>query len=178
MKRCSKLDKKRVRRKEQAKTVAFKRRKAQLRRMKKKRERAATVREGPTYSTDFEYNYNETNCDEIPTYLALSGNESYITFDLETTGLSRNSEITQIAASVNNDSFQSYVLPRCQISTTASKVTGLSYNQGTDKLYLRGTEVKAVPIQSALLDFIDFLKSHENPVLVGHNICSFDIPVW
>ena len=44
-------------------------------------------------------------------------------FDLETTGLSRNSDITQIAAQCGDRKFNNYVLPRCDISKEASSLT-------------------------------------------------------
>ncbi|XP_061168632.1 uncharacterized protein LOC133177736 [Saccostrea echinata] len=44
-------------------------------------------------------------------------------------------------------------------------------------MYLNGEEVNSINIHHALLDFLDFLKSKKCPVLVGHNIISYDIPI-
>ena len=46
-----------------------------------------------------------------------------------------------------------------------------------NKLLLRGQAVKCTDAQTALLDFVEFLRQIDRPVLVGHNAMSFDIPV-
>jgi DNA polymerase elongation subunit (family B) len=44
-------------------------------------------------------------------------------------------------------------------------------------MYVQGKEVTYTTQYQALLMFIDFLKDIQYPVLVGHNICNFDMPV-
>jgi DNA polymerase III alpha subunit (gram-positive type) len=44
-------------------------------------------------------------------------------------------------------------------------------------MYAKGKEVHSVSIHQALLDLIEYLKSKNQPILVGHNIKSFDIPI-
>ncbi|XP_071145276.1 uncharacterized protein [Mytilus edulis] len=44
-------------------------------------------------------------------------------------------------------------------------------------MYVRGQKVEPVTLQKALLDFISFIKEFNNPILIGHNICNFDIPI-
>ncbi|XP_033725279.1 uncharacterized protein LOC117315241 [Pecten maximus] len=53
----------------------------------------------------------------------------------------------------------------------------MSHSIATNKLYLHGKEVQGKCIRTALLDFIDFLKEKDQPILVGHNIASFDVPI-
>ncbi|CAC5399333.1 unnamed protein product [Mytilus coruscus] len=104
------------------------------------------------------------------------GSESRV-FDLETTGLGRNCEITQIAAKVGENVFQKYVIPRVDIQIEASRVTGITYSQSTNIMYVHGENVEPISIQKALLDFLEFLSVLEKPILIGHNICNFDIPI-
>jgi DNA polymerase III alpha subunit (gram-positive type) len=72
-------------------------------------------------------NTNTENTDQIPHPMTISGSESRVFFDLETTGLGKNSDITQIAAKVGEAVFQKYVIPRFDIQLEASKVTGITY---------------------------------------------------
>ena len=43
-------------------------------------------------------------------------------------GLSRNADITQLAAYDGKNSFNQYVSPNQYISTSAAKITGISYS--------------------------------------------------
>ena len=103
--------------------------------------------------------------------------QSFIYFDPETTSLSRNSDITQIAAVHGSDINQTYVFPRHEILVDASKVTGITCCLATNKMYVQGKEVTYTTQYQALLMFIDFLKDIQYSVLIGHNICNFDMPV-
>lgn len=63
-------------------------------------------------------------------------------FDLETTSLKAQADVTQIADIIEDDIiFQRYVYPRCEISAEASRVTKMTFNLGTNKLYLRGVHL-------------------------------------
>ncbi|CAC5383606.1 unnamed protein product [Mytilus coruscus] len=90
---------------------------------------------------------------QIPSSLTLSNTDKYVVFDLETTSLSRNSDITQLAAASGLNLFQRYIMPRCDISNEASKITGISFCHATNKMYLNGREVETCTIQQGLLDF-------------------------
>ncbi|CAG2241005.1 unnamed protein product [Mytilus edulis] len=114
---------------------------------------------------------------EIPLPFNLDGTECKVFFDLETTGMGRNSDIIQIAAKSYSNNFNRYVVPRVDIQIEASKITGITYSHGTNKMYVRGQIVEPVSIHKALLDFIQFLKEQNQPIVLGHNICNFDIPV-
>ncbi|CAC5378065.1 unnamed protein product [Mytilus coruscus] len=95
---------------------------------------------------------------QIPSRLTINDFEEFIIFDLETTGLSQNSDITQIAASSGSNLFQRYIMQKCEINHEASKITGLTFLQSTNKMYLNRTIVQTCSIEQAALDFIDFLK--------------------
>ena len=89
------------------------------------------MKEGPTYESQYELNTNTGNTEntyQIPHPMTISGSESRVFFDLETTGLGKNSEIAQIAAKVDEGVFQKYVFPRVDIQLEASKVTGITYS--------------------------------------------------
>ncbi|CAC5422264.1 unnamed protein product [Mytilus coruscus] len=174
----SKMDAKRKKRKQAANKKEIKKRRISLKKKKNLNERKSTVKEGPTYETQFELNMDNTeNVPQIPQQIIISGSESRVFFDLETTGLGRNCEITQIAAKVGENVFQKYVIPRVDIQIEASRVTGITYSQSTNIMYVHGENVEPISIQKALLDFLEFLSVLEKPILIGHNICNFDIPI-
>ncbi|CAG2204192.1 unnamed protein product [Mytilus edulis] len=102
----------------------------------------AAVLEGETYQPQIEENVSVRDIETIPTKYSLEGIDNYVVFDLETTGLSRTSDITQISAYDGTNMLNLYVSPRQSISSKASDVTEKS-----------------------------------RPVLVGHNIHSYDVPV-
>ncbi|CAC5356422.1 unnamed protein product [Mytilus coruscus] len=58
-----------------------------------------------------------------------SNTDQYVDFDMETRCLSRNSDITQWAAVSGQNLFQRYIMPRCDISNEASKITGIEDNK-------------------------------------------------
>jgi DNA polymerase III epsilon subunit-like protein len=118
------------------------------------------LKEGPTYESQYELNTNTSNTEntyQIPHPMTISGSESWVFFDLETTGLGKNCEITQIATKVDEGVFQKYVIPRVDIQLEASKVTGIAYSHSTNIVYVHGENVEAISIQKALLDFLEFV---------------------
>lgn len=44
-------------------------------------------------------------------------------------------------------------------------------------MFSGGQEVECIDIRLALLKLIDYVSKRENPILVGHNVLSFDIPI-
>lgn len=119
---------------------------------------------------------DEENC-IIPSRPTLKGSESFVHFDLETTGLERTSDIVQLSAVCGTAVMNKYVVPRKKMSLAASRVTGIRFSFNDNQMFCKGQRVETVNVHAALLDFIEFLKGFDNPVLVGHNIISFDIPV-
>ena len=106
-----------------------------------------------------------------------------VIFDVETTSLSRESELTQLVA-VNNESsvsFSEFVLPTGPITSGASSVTGLTTKgRGSGRrLCKHGKPVSAVDSAMALKKFLDWLLSFKSSViLVAHNCHQFDLSVF
>ncbi|XP_071150246.1 DNA polymerase III PolC-type-like [Mytilus edulis] len=113
----------------------------------------------------------------IPTKYSLEGIDNYVVFDLETTGLSRTSDITQISAYDGMNMLNHYVSPRQSISSKASDVTGITFSFERNQMYCHGVPVESVCIRTALLQLIEMIQKKSRPVLVGHNIHSYDVPV-
>lgn len=122
----------------------------------------------------------ELNCigtqEEIPQFLEFEKPIELLTFDLETTCLGRNSDITQIASIAGEEVFQSYVVQRCIISSETSKIIGITYvvDQILYTCMARQYVENSFTWKTHFLDFISFLQSKKNPVLIGHNIKCFD----
>ncbi|XP_072528314.1 protein PML [Salminus brasiliensis] len=111
-----------------------------------------------------------------PRGVAGHGQEEVVFFDLETTGLDiYGCDIIQISAISGDRLFNVYMLPRCNITVGASKVTGLT-TKGP-KLFLNKQPVDTVPLKEALRSFVSFLKTFNRPLLVGHNSKRFDCPI-
>ncbi len=93
----------------------------------------------------------------------------YVLFDLETTGISRNTdEVIEISAvKVRKgrvvDEFSQLVNPGRSIPYAASMVNNITNQM-----------VKNAPHFDQVLEY--FVKFIEDDTLVGHNICSFDVP--
>ncbi|CAC5385031.1 unnamed protein product [Mytilus coruscus] len=92
-------------------------------------------------------------------------------------GLSRKSGITQLAAFDGTTVFNEYVSPREVISPKVSELTGLTFDFSCDQMYHHGKPVDCRFIQIVLLKFIDFISKKKKPILFGHNIAAFDIPI-
>lgn len=145
---------------------------------KNTRERIFTVREGVTYEP------KELNCsvgaqEEIPKFLEFDKCCGLVVFDHEITRLGRKSDITQFAACGGVDSFENYVIPRCNITSEASssRGTGLTYCRESNSLYSHGKALYGELVQNEPLNLLAFLQSKKNPVLIGHNIQKFDLHV-
>ncbi|XP_063438315.1 uncharacterized protein LOC134719240 [Mytilus trossulus] len=175
---AKKLDSEKLKRKIKRQSREFKIKRTELKKKRNKKERRLNIHEPVSYQSEVAtVGLSDTEAITIPSPLKLDGTESFTFFDLETTGLSRVSDITQIAAVHDKKLYQSYVLPRCDISFEASKVTGITCCLAKNKMYVHGKEVDTKSQYESLLDFIEFLKTIPNPILVGHNICNFDMAI-
>ncbi|XP_053404911.1 maternal protein exuperantia-like [Mercenaria mercenaria] len=94
--------------------------------------------------------------------------------DIETTSFSMHTEIVQIAAVCEDETFDQYILPLRQLDPGASKVTGLTCDGGV--LYHHGIAVTTIDLKSALECFLGWLDPLKPCVLVGHNFKNFDYP--
>ena len=192
---AEKLERERKRRRVHQGGKKFKRRRLQLKSLRSGEQDAAEVREGVTYSTGCDMSatpLDESSTESIPPFMVEPRLESVqvstsppllVIFDIETTSLSRESELTQLAA-VNTEfsvSFSEFVLPTGPITSGASSVTGLTTNgRGSGRrLCKHGKPVSAVDSAVALKKFLDWLLSFKSSViLVAHNCHQFDLSVF
>ncbi|XP_043480002.1 uncharacterized protein LOC122509810 [Leptopilina heterotoma] len=93
-------------------------------------------------------------------------------FDLETSGLSKQSDILQIAAKCGEKSFETYINPTQPVTPEAFKITGLENINGD--LFLYGKPLTSIPLKQALIKFQQFLTELNPCVLVAHN-AKFDV---
>ncbi|XP_006820911.2 DNA polymerase III PolC-type-like [Saccoglossus kowalevskii] len=110
--------------------------------------------------------------DPPPQIQLTTGNYTLVFFDIETTSGKSNAEICQLSAVHNNTEFNEYVMPSQPIPYVVSEKTHLTINNGF--LCYRGNAVSTITIENCLKRFLIFLADIPNPVLVGHNILSFD----
>lgn len=93
---------------------------------------------------------------------------TYVFFDTETSGRSYEfSEILQISATTELESFNTYITPTKRIPSIVSGVNGLTFTYG--KLRVNNVVVNSIKLELALERFVKFLSEIENCVLVAHN---------
>ncbi|CAC5360223.1 unnamed protein product [Mytilus coruscus] len=150
---------------------------AQLQCLKLKSQRSSEtrsheIRKGDTYCSNVIVipGPSEDNCEHIAKVVVF--------YDLKTTGLSRQSSITQISAVSEKLEFNRYATPTQEISEDASRVTGIRFNTATNELLYNDEPVSNKHPQQVLLDFIQFLMSlcasDKTIVLTAHNNRRFD----
>ncbi|XP_061162473.1 uncharacterized protein LOC133171701 [Saccostrea echinata] len=179
-------DKKREKAKERESTVEFKRRR-EKKEQQINHQKTCEVREGISYETGVDMNNNICSDDvcEIPpptteptcTVLKLGMDYAYVSFDLETTGLAQDCEITQIGAAYTDEhSFSEYLLPSKRISTSAFALTGLTV--AGNQMYKEGQPVQATSPSEGLRNILHWLSTIHKPiVLMAHN-ARFDANVF
>ncbi|CAG2205332.1 unnamed protein product [Mytilus edulis] len=159
--------------------------KAKLHRIQLKSKRhqntsSCEVREGVCYEESTALGI-EQDITEIPAPVQTVTNQSMppnlcrIYFDIEATGLSRTSHILQLSAKRDEEMYNSFVLPSCQVTPKAAEITGITFENG--QLLFKGNVMPAVGIKKCLNDFISFLDKSHNNVIIGHNICNYDCMV-
>lgn len=101
------------------------------------------------------YEPKELNCsvgaqEEIPKFLEFDKCCGLVVFDHEITGLGRKSDITQFAACGGVESFENYVIPRCNITSEASSSRGtkLTYCRESNSLYSHGKALYGELVQN------------------------------
>ncbi|CAC5392681.1 unnamed protein product [Mytilus coruscus] len=176
IKRATFMDKIRRKYSKLKKTRKYKRRIIELKSEKCNSNGIAEVLEGTTYESNIDIEDDITDqLEEIPTWKQITAEENFpiIVFDLETTGLSRQSDIAQIAAVTENENFSAYVMPSKKITPQASDITKLAFFDG--QMYYDEVPVESSPPFEVFTNLIAFLsKFPSKPTLVGHNIKTFD----
>lgn len=155
-----------------------KRRRLELKAERQSKNASHSVLEGDTYQTNICLGLEENiDLNDIQLNSPVENLHTYplVFFDLETGGLGRTSDIIQIAAKCKEKEFSVYAIPTRCISKEASAATCLTFD-GNNLCY-KGEAVPAVPPFEALIAFLNFLDSFNHPIIVGHNIQSFDLPI-
>lgn len=143
---------------------------------------SVTKEEHQSYASELHYleetNTYHTNIDNT--------NCTFIVFDIETTGLQRDSEI-QIACTTKCGSKQmnKYMIPdQKPIAQSASAIHGISIQYKKEKgkvLMKEGKVLDAVSQKTGLIEFLQFITSVKqtgsNVVLIAHNGNNFDFKV-
>lgn len=120
-------DIKRNKRAAYAKTINFKRRRHLLFDLHKRKMRDKERKEGITYSSGC--NFYSSNIDKsiVQKVWHVPEKMSIVYFDLETTGLSKTSEIVQISAKCETMEFNEYIVPSTKIPKVVTTLTGDSF---------------------------------------------------
>ena len=97
-----------------------------------------------------------------------------IYYDLETTDLSKTSQIVSIGAVTEHGAtFHRYLIPTCPISPRASQIHDITLEDGL--LHKNGVwKRKALGQREGLQTFMDWLESKDAQCLVAHNNLRFD----
>lgn len=73
---------------------------------------------------------------------------------------------------VGEETFNRYVLPTIEITPGATSVTGIHIVNS--EMFHHKRKVDSISIERCLLDFVEWLKQFQNPLLVCHNGKAFD----
>ncbi|KAJ8671439.1 hypothetical protein QAD02_002698 [Eretmocerus hayati] len=173
-------DETRKRKAERSRTIAFKKRRHELKKQRSSKDSAQCKTEGITYETGVSFHdVSELITNPDSTKISAKSNSDLKTFkrvviDIETTGLSvQDDQIFEIAASCDESSFDVYTLPSKPISKGASEATGFKMIRG--ELYYRDEKIETKSAKAAISDLIEYLKKFGCPViLIAHNGFRFD----
>lgn len=157
-------------------SIAYKKRRYELKSSTAKQVSTAEIKEGTTYQPGVDLNPSATSSastEEIPDTVVRptptvvdKGNHTFIYFDLETTGLGTSCDIIPLACVAGEDSFNKYVFPKSPITA------GLYVANG--EMYFHKNKVDSVSVERCLEDFTQWLKQYSKPLLVCHNGRAFD----
>lgn len=108
------------------------------------------VREVVKSEPNLEFKCSVGAQEEIPKFLEFDKCCGLVVFDHEITGLGRKSDITQFAACGGVESFENYVIPRCNITSEASssRRTKLTYCRESNSLYSHGKALYGELVQN------------------------------
>ena len=166
-----------------------KRRRLEVRQTRTQQQASHEIREGVTYQSgcSMRADGTESGSTEIPAPVVepnftpiaeLKGIWS-IVVDVETTDTTYSAEMTLLsAADLDGDGqFSTYILPEGDVSTTATKVTGLSVGRRSGRRVLlhHGKEVASCSTRDAMLSFLAWARSPF--CLLTHNAKALDYQV-
>ncbi|XP_076109235.1 uncharacterized protein LOC143078171 [Mytilus galloprovincialis] len=183
IRRGSKLNLQRSKKKAKTQSKEWKKKRIFLKKKRAKRTVLSETKEGTTYqsSIGLQIDQKKDDIENIPdmpddSHQVVTTGASLVVFDLETTGLSRYSDITQIAACNVDRIFSRYIFPNQPISAEASRITGLTVVG--NKMYHNGLLVPYKLPHEGLTDFLSYISEFKDkPILIGHNIKRFDCHV-
>lgn len=170
-----KLDRQRKWLKKKSSEISYKRSRMVIKKQSNSHEDKEKIKEGTTYEPKVAEEANP-DIESIPSPYSVNNNV-FVVFDIEATGLARSSDITQLSAYDGTDTFDCYIKPRQPISKAASSITGLTYSFENNQMYHHGEPVESKEPYDALVSFTEYLQSRNKPILVGHNIQSYDVPI-
>ena len=100
--------------------------------------------------------------------IKMTENITFISVDVETTSNDNSGEIIELSATLNDNEFDQYALPKSDISDRSSQITSLR-KIGNVLLY-KGSPVDTVGMRECTLKFLDWLnKIDGKKILYGQN---------
>ncbi|XP_043286870.1 uncharacterized protein [Venturia canescens] len=176
-----KLEKTRDETRRRMRTLEFKKRRLNLKKIRTALRHRTEDREGLTY---------ETNCtlldapgENVDNNILLEDavfeiegelQSSIVLLDLETSGLRTDCDILQIAARCDKYTFSTYVKPRQPISASATAANGLTSCQG--ELMYQGLIVDSISLKQAMVNLRQWLASRVQPCYIATHNLAFDGP--
>ena len=180
-KHASKIDHKRRYNNEYQNSKTYKRRKLNFGKAKSANQKANELREGKTYESNVDAGTKPKDIAVIPPPVSapvykpiVNGTQNIVFFDLETTSLAKDCDITQLAAVCGEKDFNRYVMPSQPIHSKATDVTHISVMD--NQMYYFGNKVQIIQIEECLSLFLDWCQSIGNGpvILTAHNCRQFD----
>ncbi|XP_043287501.1 uncharacterized protein [Venturia canescens] len=157
-------DKLKEKRRQVTKTLDFYKRRCEKETLRKKRDSAASRKEGTSYESGCGLNNASEVLNDLPPTADENQNymgAKFVFVDLETSGLGPAAEICQNG-----------------INARASEITGLSVVNG--ELFLDDEKQTTVSLQTALSNFLRYLSGFQRQgpiILLAHNGTRFDFPI-
>ncbi|XP_053403197.1 uncharacterized protein LOC128558299 [Mercenaria mercenaria] len=135
------------------------------------------VQERKTYESNIDMREENSDTEELPSpftspkeQIPVSPDTDVILFDLETSGLYSECDITQIAAKHHGteDCFSTFVrLARGYISRGITNITGIEIHK--QNMYFNLEKVPSLSTSEALSVFYEWLSKYNSVLLVAHN---------
>jgi DNA polymerase III epsilon subunit-like protein len=156
--------------------LAFKKRRMELANKRANNSYVCESKEGKSYESNMGLRPENNSSVKVLPLHVLSVPETddiaFVFFDVETTGVSSNATVIQIAALHEGECYNAYIMPN-SISEKVTDITGLS--KAGNHLLLEGKVVDTISRHDAWGGLVNFLlEIQKKIVLVGHNV-GFDM---